>query len=357
LTVPYAVSAAVETRTTPQSRSTHVFNLIMAEHFPGQAAGWCAGARFDPAQQGVLADIPAVVAAAAQGGALSGRVMFVLGVQLSSRAVDDVRRELLRVLRWRIGLGLLTAADVRIAMVKQELQAMKPLALRQLRGGQRVDPAAQGEIDRILAISTQIPLGAQFDAGGAASLEVGGVNVRILPDKSAGEENRTELRPVADTVQVGRTPGYEQRGGRITRMIGAMPQIPSLEIQTTYAVGGPKAVSDPVTATSAYGRGATRADEAAGDTSLRFHESRHGADFLDYLRAHPYRPFQGHIGMTVAHWRAEERAFGAAHNASARGLSRLAAKTDCVVGARTIDDENRGKPGYRLQCRPRRQAP
>lgn len=58
------------------------------------------------------------------------------------------------------------------------------------------------------------------------------------------------------------------------------PQI-TIKIRTTYAS---KAQSwQP----SAYGRGTTAADKAAGDTTLGFHESCHRQDFIAYIGEHP----------------------------------------------------------------------
>jgi hypothetical protein len=55
----------------------------------------------------------------------------------------------------------------------------------------------------------------------------------------------------------------------------------TIKIQTMYAS---KAQSwNP----SAYGRGTTAADKAAGNTTLGFHESCHRQDYIEYLEEHP----------------------------------------------------------------------
>jgi hypothetical protein len=356
------IVAAAQVPTTPNTAwrpSSQVFNLILHNYFPGPESGWYSGARFDAGQTSVAADIPAAAAPGAPAGQpASGYVMFVLGTQFArdtsaatlTDRVADVQRELLRVLRWRIGLGILTAADIQIPMVNAELRTMQPVSLRRLRAMPRVESAARDAIDQILAISTVVPVDAQFAADGSASLTVGGVTVRILPDTRGGTTNETAIRFVPNTISVPGISFNAQR--RVTAINGTLPVPPGVEIQTSYAASGSQAGADPLTATSAYGRGTTTADVAAGNTSLRFHEGSHGADYLAYLASHPYRPFRGAVGMTVTAWNAERTAFLAAHSAWAAGAGAFSLhNTDCV-GARTIDDQHRGQAGYRLQCGP-----
>ena len=57
-----------------------------------------------------------------------------------------------------------------------------------------------------------------------------------------------------------------------------MPSTIQFTVQTFYRAGVDK--SDP----SAYGRGTTDADKAAGNTSLQFHEGSHGTDYVDALK-------------------------------------------------------------------------
>lgn len=55
-----------------------------------------------------------------------------------------------------------------------------------------------------------------------------------------------------------------------------------LTIQTIYGRN-----ADPE-ADSAYGRGHIKKDKDEGNTSLRFHEGRHGQDFIDYVNGMPF---------------------------------------------------------------------
>ena len=49
---------------------------------------------------------------------------------------------------------------------------------------------------------------------------------------------------------------------------------------------------------SGYGRGTTSEDVGKGDTSLRFHESRHAQDWFDFIAANAPPVFKGQIGMS-----------------------------------------------------------
>lgn len=224
---------------------------------------------------------------------------------------------------------------------------MQPLELRALRAKTTVDQGAKDELDRILAITTQLPDTAQFQPGGAAALTINGVSVRILPDTRQGKENETGYRLVPDHVQV---PGIAFRKRRVTAINGPMPVTPVVEIYTTYAAQGPKSAADPATATSGYGRGTTDADKAAKTTSLRFHESRHGQDYLTHIATHPFPQFTGRVGMTVAAWNTASSTYLEGFKAwsTAMGHASLCA-TDCV-GSPNIDafEHNTGR---RMKCR------
>jgi hypothetical protein len=190
---------------------TKAFNLILQHEFPVVSSSWFAGTTITlPAGGGVRADLKT---------GRNGQVLFDLspdfapaGQGAAATAADlgriaAVRAEVIRVLEWRLGQGILTAQDVKASFVTDHLRAMAPLALRALRAKPAVQPDALAELDRILAISTQVPPGAQFNAQGAAELTVNGLHVRILPDTSGGDENITKSRFVPDQLE---TPGFRE---------------------------------------------------------------------------------------------------------------------------------------------------
>ena len=85
------------------------------------------------------------------------------------------------------------------------------------------------------------------------------------------------------------------------------------------------------TGPAGYGRGTTREDVRAGQTSLRFHESRHGQDFLDFLRTNPPPTFAGKAGMTVAEFEKAMDDYGKAVKAYHAQMTQYSIKkSDCV---------------------------
>jgi len=340
----------------PDSRvGTKAFNLILQHEFPVVSSSWFAGTQISlPPGGGVRADLTT---------GRQGQVLFDLSPDFApaGKSADDtasdpgriavVRAEVIRVLDWRLGQGILIAKDIAAPFVTDHLRAMDPLALRALRGKPTVEPAAQAELDRILAITTKLPPGAQFGAEGAANLTVNGIRVRILPDTSVGSQTETKFKFVPDHLA---TPAFSKLKGRVTSIDGPIPTAPAVEIFTHYAAEGRVAVGDPLTATSGYGRGTTAADRASGHTSLRFHESQHGKDILDYLASHPFPAFTGKVGMTVPAFRQSSTDFMAKYEFWATEMGRVTlCATDCV-GSPDIDtfEHNTGANMKCTTCRP-----
>lgn len=182
----------------------------------------------------------------------------------------------------------------------------------------------------VAGISSPVPTGAMRLKGGGRRITLNGIQVTILPD--AASRDRALAGRAHTTIRYDlRGLGYRlDRKRRVTRF--TPPQI-SATIRTTYGPGTSAA------SPSAYGRGTTAADIAAGTTTLGFHESRHGLDFLEALDATPLPIFTGAVGQTEADFRAARAAFAAqvaAHFAAIEHASEIA--TDCV--GITIDQHN-----------------
>ena len=128
------------------------------------------------------------------------------------------------------------------------------------------------------------------------------VQSEVLPDGVANTSafhGKTSYR----VVGVGRKAFASTPGARtvlkdgtqtVTKLTGRAEIKGLVRIQTVY--GSKSKATD----RSGYGRGTTAADEAAGNTSLGFHESCHRQDYLDYLAGHALPEYTGAAGMTAA---------------------------------------------------------
>lgn len=182
----------------------------------------------------------------------------------------------------------------------------------------------------VAGISSPVPTGAVRLKGGGRRITLNGIQVTILPD--AASRDRALAGRAHTTIQY-RLNGLGYRLDRRRRVTRFTPPQISVTIRTTYGPGTSAA------SPSAYGRGTTAADIAAGTTTLGFHESRHGLDFLEALDATPLPVFTGAVGQSEAEFRAVRAAFAAqvaAHFAAIEHGSELA--TDCV--GTTIDQHN-----------------
>jgi hypothetical protein len=107
---------------------------------------------------------------------------------------------------------------------------------------------------------------------------------------------------------------------------------------------------------SAYGRGTTAEDVAAGTTTLGFHEGQHGQDVLDFIRAHPPPVFQGTVGMSCSDFPQAQQQYEAEVSAYGdRANDASEAATDCV--GTTIDQFNEGERTRAQRAHPRHRIP
>jgi hypothetical protein len=210
-------------------------------------------------------------------------------------------------------------------------------------------PPAQGIFEwaiptqRLPGITTPLPPSAHQDARThEASLAIGHVHFEFVPDaQMTPAEARAKGRAETGFHLSYTTPALHEQGGHID----AFQPPPDLvvRVQTRYPPGwNPDG-------RSGYGRGTTREDVAAGDSSLRFHEGRHGADYLRFAREHPAPQFAGRVGMTIPEFRAAVAAYERAIDAYIHALEDYSLRsTDCV--GTTIDDFNRKRGDRRVRC-------
>jgi hypothetical protein len=171
-------------------------------------------------------------------------------------------------------------------------------------------------------ITTPLDPDTKINPAGAAELDVGGVAVTIKPDTKSKDmkmkgEAKTRIKLKWDP------PSYESRSGMITKVDPVTP--PMAKIQTTY---GPGATSE---TKSSYGKGTTKEDIEAGETTLGHHEGSHGADYLLYLKENPVPQFQGKVGMTQKEYDAAIKEYDGAMKQYQSDLEEYSRQhTDCV---------------------------
>jgi hypothetical protein len=141
------------------------------------------------------------------------------------------------------------------------------------------------------SISTPLPTGATLNRGRFITTINGEIEVTILPDTTTTNPNISGGR-TSYNWSLGRfsPPRIDRGTGLVTSF--TLPSV-KVTIQTVYRIRVNQA------GTSAYGRGTTAVDQAAGNTTLRFHEGSHGTSALNYFRNHPLPTFTGAVGMTV----------------------------------------------------------
>ncbi|WDE10931.1 hypothetical protein [Thalassomonas haliotis] len=192
----------------------------------------------------------------------------------------------------------------------------------------------------IPGISTPQPFGTQANAAGGTNLHVGGVNVVFLPDAVSADPamaNRAQTSFSIGAYNI----NYQSSGGRVTSFTG--PGATTITIVTTYG-GGVSASSG-----SGYGRGTTAADVQGGNTSLGFHEGRHGLDFMQFLSTHPFPQFSGAVGMTVQAFEQAIQAYGTARQQFNDDMDSFSeSNTDCV--GTTIDQFNAANGQHTTIC-------
>ena len=260
--------------------------------------------------------------------------------------VHDVQNALEELVRWRFDQFAIDAQDLQDEYVANRLRDMRATdaGTRELRQYQQhtADTAVRDHIDQLLSYSTAIPHGATVGAA-STTLQIGTTDVTILPDTRGGTRNHTEFSPDPLNIHISAT----TQNGQVTSFSG-VPSTFRITIQTTYAT----TTGDPETLTSTYGRGQTPDDQAAGNTSLRFHEGRHGADYIEYLQTNSRPQFTGTVGMSVSAAQVAITAYLNQHRNWLRAMDRFSIRrTDCV-GPVTIDQAHAGQVGYQLQCTP-----
>lgn len=173
-------------------------------------------------------------------------------------------------------------------------------------------------------ITAPIPRGAVVNRQGQATFQINGITVIAEPDRNSNNQamrNRAETQfgLVLDQDAGGQ---YDARTNSVTSVTPS--QIPATVV-TTFGPG-----YDP-RRSATYGRGTTAADKRAGTTNLGFHESRHGADWFDFLGRNPAPVFGGRAGMSLDDFQRAREQFHTAINAyNLRAQEYTKRVTDCT---------------------------
>jgi len=133
------------------------------------------------------------------------------------------------------------------------------------------------------------------------------ITVDILADEKDPSVTGAQTRFETKGSNFASLPGYSTEVINSVEMIseiaGKAQIVGIIEIQIFYGSSwGPED-------TSLYGRGTTPEDEAAGNTSLGFHESKHRENYVNHIAKVALPDFKGHVGMTVEQYKSEGEKF------------------------------------------------
>jgi hypothetical protein len=196
--------------------------------------------------------------------------------------------------------------------------------------------AAAQRAAQLQKITAPVPSAAVVSPQGVASFQINGIDVIAEPDRTTTDEGMRNRALTQFGLQLAE-PARDILADQATNTITSFTP-PRLRA-TVGTVFGPG--YDP-SGKSGYGRGTTAEDVSRGETNLRFHESRHGQDWFDFLARNAPPAFGGRVGMTVDEFQRAERQFQTdveAYNRRASDYSVL--MTDCS-----------GKPVTEEQLRP-----
>jgi hypothetical protein len=153
------------------------------------------------------------------------------------------------------------------------------------------------------AISTPLPTGAVPDKKGIVTTTLNNIEIKILPDKivtrlsSPNASGETEWKKKTGLTWVTKPDPTDKT--KKTKLIKSFILTPlQVTISTIYKKG-----VNPL-ANSAYGRGTTPSDIAAGRISLQFHEGSHGTRALRFFIMNDPPVFGGKIDMTETAFKA-----------------------------------------------------
>lgn len=196
------------------------------------------------------------------------------------------------------------------------------------------------QYQQVAGITTPQAMNVQINPNGTTTQTINGLVVIFERDQTS---QAPELRNKAETKFrfENNNINYQASNGRVTSFTG--PGQPRVRIRTTYGQG--VSASSP----SAYGRGTTAADIAAGSTSLGFHEGRHGLDYVAFFQSHTFPTFTGTLGMAETDFQEAINVYLEARRQYLADLEQYSlTQTDCV--GTTIDQLNAQEGEVTTMC-------
>ncbi len=177
-------------------------------------------------------------------------------------------------------------------------------------------PAVRTHLEKLIRLrEITTPLQAEnveLSGNQDVKLNVNGIEVTVKRDVNVKDPRMWGKGSTATELSVAPTPG------------NGPPQVRA-EILTSF---GERA--DPE-GNAGYGRGTTKGDKEAGNTSLGFHEGHHGLDALDFLQQRPLPQSNWRSGMSHADYQLELNRYQAEldkHEKTLADYTEL--KTDCA---------------------------
>ncbi len=152
--------------------------------------------------------------------------------------------------------------------------------------------AAAQKAAMLQRITAPVPVTATVNPQGIASFQINGIDVVAEPDSNSNEERLRKRAVTQFGLELDRTATVDIDTS--TNVVQSFnPPHLQARVRTIFGEG-----YDP-TGASGYGRGTTPEDKFADSTTLRFHESRHAADWFEFLRNNPVPVFRGQVGMSM----------------------------------------------------------
>lgn len=224
----------------------------------------------------------------------------------------------------------LTAADAGDPLVTR-LRELSPDEIQDYVSN-ATDPAVRASATKAASlqkITAPVPVGASVARTGEATFAINGIAVVARPDIRSNDPRFINDAFTSFGLQSVDLGTFSTDAQDIVRQF--VPPRAQAVIQTTWGPGARPELD------AKYGRGTTDQDKYDRNTTFRFHESRHGEDWLEFLRQNPLPAFTGTVGMTKVDYQRAIDAWGAEITAYNRRAVEFSIRRSDCVGKRPPD--------------------